>query len=321
MNRIPFRLCIAVALGFLLGMGASGVSLAAAQVTPIYQFQLAYPGMTAAPANPGGDITPPESSGPAVGALSAPDGTDFGSVTQGAFVTRQFSFSNTGGSPATGVYADLTATAGLSLVSNTCGTAGAPVAVLPQQTCSFSVQLGGANAANLLSAGVWVNGVFTGAPASFALSGSVGAFNVNSYYLATQNTTVVSTAPLSFFLISVGQVSSKTIYLRNNGTAGSLAVGGFLSGDVAQFSIVLIRKLGPTGILVTCSFGGVVAADLKSVSPCWANDATVTSTFKNVAIVVRYNPISPGAHSVTFTPTTDNGSVLPAPLTITGTAM
>lgn len=66
-----------------------------------------------------------------------------------------------------------------------------------------------------------------------------------------------------------------------------------------------------------CLSGGTFAAD--STSTCLATDpATNYYADRHVRLILRYAPTAPGNHTITITPSTTNGSVLPGALTLTG---
>jgi hypothetical protein len=149
------------------------------------------------------------------------------------------------------------------------------------------------------------------------LFNATGVWSTDSYY-----TTSPSAAFLAYGAQSVGSSTDKTIFVKNTGTNGAEAVGFTLSGDTSQFQIVSTFRAGLGGnggyATAACITGGVVAADKLSTTPCLAQEPGWPTT-PHVAIVVRFVPKAAGSYSLTVTPTTNNGTTLPAPLTMTGT--
>ncbi len=95
---------------------------------------------------------------------------DFGIVSVGQSVSRTFVFTNTGGAPASDVRVALANTA-LSVVSNGCGTQGAPVTVAAGGSCQFTVVFAPTAASVLASSAVSVQGSFSGGVAYAGVSG------------------------------------------------------------------------------------------------------------------------------------------------------
>jgi len=146
----------------------------------------------------------------------------------------------------------------------------------------------------------------TSLPAPLAVTGS-SRFNPTAVW--------VSGTSGAYGNLAVNSVSTKRLTLNNTGSYGALALGFTLSGDVSQFKIVRMGRSLSGGW--TCVSGGVVAADKLSVTPCYAGGGGALS---NLEIEVSYAPVSSGSHTVTLTPNSPNGTVLPTPLTLTGTA-
>lgn len=146
----------------------------------------------------------------------------------------------------------------------------------------------------------------TSLPAPLAVTGS-SRFNPTAVW--------VSGTSGAYGNLAVNSVSTKRLTLNNTGSYGALALGFTLSGDVSQFKIVRMGRSLSGGWW--CVSGGVVAADKLSVTPCYAGGSGALS---NLEIEVSYAPVSSGSHTVTLTPNSPNGTVLPTPLTLTGTA-
>jgi hypothetical protein len=110
----------------------------------------------------------------AVGRLLATSTGDFGIVEPGTSVQRSFNFGNFGDAPVRDLVTRLTGQ-GLSFVTNTCGTASAPVTVAAGNICTITVKYapsspGVLTDAFLESAGTLVNG-----PVQLPLTGSAPA--------------------------------------------------------------------------------------------------------------------------------------------------
>ncbi len=73
------------------------------------------------------------------GSLTAVSSSSFGALALGGSTSRQFTFSNTGTAPASGVSASLSGDSGLTFSSNSCGTSGSPVTLASGQSCSMTV--------------------------------------------------------------------------------------------------------------------------------------------------------------------------------------
>jgi hypothetical protein len=108
----------------------------------------------------------------AEGSLVAATSANFGSVQVGGSASRQFTFTNTGTSAATGVRAVLNPASGLSFTANTCGTQASPVTVEAGQSCSMTVSwVPSSN--GVLSASLSVESSAANSPSTLALTGTV----------------------------------------------------------------------------------------------------------------------------------------------------
>lgn len=125
-----------------------------------------------------------------------------------------------------------------------------------------------------------------------------------------------------FGSVAVGGTSQKVFYLNNTGGYGKMAAGLELSGDTDQYLVQVSRARGYGPNATTCLSGGVLSG--TTVSPCLADDPGQGGgdpwAYSKVQVTVTYKPTSSGSHSLVLTPTTNNGSSLPAPITLTGTA-
>ncbi len=107
----------------------------------------------------------------AEGSLVAATSADFGSVQVGGSVSRQFTFTNTGTSAATGVRAVLNPASGLSFTVNNCGTQASPVTVDAGQSCSMTVSWA-PSSSGALSASLSVESSAANSPNALSLSGT-----------------------------------------------------------------------------------------------------------------------------------------------------
>lgn len=251
----------------------------------------------------------------AVGTLQAVTTGDFGTVPVGSSVARSFTFRNTGNLAATNIAAQVPTVTGLSVSSNSCGTAAAPVTVAAGASCSISLAYGGSTASKLASASLQVVGNFTGAPASLALTGSIGSFDAAGTWSTSYNSVVAPSGAFSFGTRTTGSSAAlvKTIFLRNTGTSGSLAASYRLTGDTQHFTITgLVRHNASGSTEYACQ--GAIAANQLSVAECVAGSST-----EQLSLSIGYTPKSSGAHRVSLVPLSSNGTALPAPLEVTGT--
>lgn len=83
---------------------------------------------------------PPPAPLPPFVSLTAPEGTNFYSVALGQSKTMDFTLSNTGQGPATGIQPSISGAPEFAVVGNTCDTQPAPGLLEPQATCTISVQ-------------------------------------------------------------------------------------------------------------------------------------------------------------------------------------
>ena len=250
----------------------------------------------------------------AIGELTANTSTDFGALAAGGSASRTFTFSNTGNADATGVYAAVPATTGLSATSNTCGTSGARVTVPAGGTCRITLTYGGSTTSSLTGAALKVVGSFAGSPASLALSGSVGGFKAAGAW-STSGTSLVAPTSTSLALgtKTTGTSNIITVWLRRTTTSsdGLISAGLTLSGDTSQFKVLQIYAVDGSNYQVACAnSSGVVGASYATA--CMTN-----STNHSVRLVLEYAPTVVGNHTITVTPNTNNGTALPAPITYT----
>jgi LruC domain-containing protein len=125
---------------------------------------------------------------------------------------------------------------------------------------------------------------------------------------------------LHFGTQNVGRLLERNFNLRNVGTHGAASVGLVLSGDTQHFAITGVQKTNGGTSTAACNSGGGIAANgLSTTAPCVVDDIW-HQTQPHVFVRIRYAPVSPGSHTLTVGLVTDNGTVLPAALTLTGVA-
>lgn len=156
-------------------------------------------------------------------------------------------------------------------------------------------------------------------PAPLELYGE-GEFNPTAAWSSSATSLVAPTAAtLSYGTRTTNTVLDKTIYVSNPGTHGAQSVGFTLSGDTSHFQLTQVRRVRNASDTYACNAGGVISAGVTS-TPCLADDKALTGwVYPGLHLVVRYNPTSVGEHSITITPNSNNGTVLPTPITLTGT--
>jgi hypothetical protein len=156
-------------------------------------------------------------------------------------------------------------------------------------------------------------------PGALTFSGA-SQFNPSAAWSTSVSSVVApSSAALAYGTKLAGSATVKTFYLKNTGTNGPLSLGFTLSGDAEHFKITRLDKTNTLYSASPCNAGGVIAADKRSTTACQADDATVSRSI--VQVQVTYQPLSTGNHSVAVTPLTNNGTVLPAAITLTGTVL
>jgi hypothetical protein len=154
-----------------------------------------------------------------------------------------------------------------------------------------------------------------------------GAFDSTALWSTSYMATVTPTdGDLSFgTLLKSASAVSKYVYLRNAGTYGRQSVGFMVSGDTANFTVRAINMTqsssGSQGYACLSS-SGKVATDFLSTTPCLTSDiagmAPVSNGWTNIRITVYFQPKAVGSYSATITPYTDNGTILPGAITVTG---
>lgn len=143
---------------------------------------------------------------------------------------------------------------------------------------------------------------------------SKGAWSSNAWA-----TTPLTAANQTYAATPVGSAVEKLFYLRNEGTKGRMSAGFTLTGDVSQFRISAVYASNSNASYYWCEGGGgAIAANGASSSPCNAWDAAA-GLGNHIVISVRYTPTTAGPANVTLTPTSNNGTEMPRPITLTGT--
>lgn len=157
----------------------------------------------------------------------------------------------------------------------------------------------------------------TGLPGALTFTGS-GEFNPSAAWSNNYtNVTALTAADLAFGTVTTNATSGRYVYLRNMGTNGAIAVGFTLSGDTSQFKITDVQRQYPGGAVNSnCNAGGAISANKLSSMPCLAD--VPGSSYPLIRLTLVYAPTVIGNHSITVTPTTNNGTVLPGTLTFTG---
>lgn len=156
-------------------------------------------------------------------------------------------------------------------------------------------------------------------PGALTFTGS-GQFNPTAAWSSSYSTLSAPTAgTLAFGSRNTGTAGTKDIYLRNTGTHGPLRAGVVLTGDTAHFRIQYLNRTDNSNSGYGCDAGGAVSGNKLSVTPCQSGDAS--SGTPHLKLGITYAPTAPGSHSITVTPTTDNGTALPAAVTMTGTGL
>lgn len=157
-------------------------------------------------------------------------------------------------------------------------------------------------------------------PGALTFTGA-GAFNPTAAWSSNYTTLVApTTSTLAFGSRSVGSTLTKDVYLRNTGTHGPLRTGVVLTGDTTHFQIKYLYRTDNSNNGYGCNAGGSVALNKLSVTPCESGDPSGSST-PHLKLGITYAPTAPGSHSITITPTTDNGTALPSAVTMTGTGL
>ncbi len=186
----------------------------------------------------------------AIVALAANTDTNFGAVSVGSTASKAFTFSNTGGSAATGVYAEV-AGAGVSLgTPNNCGTQASPVTVAEGSYCQVMVKYTPGDVGTLQGALVRVNSSAATSPSTLALTGSaVDPYDANvtlklNFNGTDNSTTVVDASPAAKTLTLMGAARLTSTTYKAGGTSFRLNPDG-VNTNYAVVSSAAIPASGP----------------------------------------------------------------------------
>ncbi len=243
----------------------------------------------------------------------------FGTPVVGATVSSTFTYQNSGGLPSSGVYATLSARDGLTLSANTCGTQASPVTLSGYASCTVTVTWN-TNLSGSLSGTRLALVSSTGQKAFAELSGTAGGFDAAAVWSTSPNSVV---APTSGSLshgnrTPNGTGNPITVYLHNAGTYGKMALGVKLTGDTSQFKITAMKSSDRLGWTSDC---GATLTSTEAGTCTTATKGGSDGVFLSGYITVTYAPTVVGTHSLTLTPTSSNGTSVPAPITMTGSGV
>ncbi|MNR71335.1 hypothetical protein D3C71_19500 [compost metagenome] len=152
-------------------------------------------------------------------------------------------------------------------------------------------------------------------PTALSVSGTVEAGAVGVWSKSASSTVALAAADLDLGTVTVGgAIQYKDVHLRNSSARGIVAAGFRLVGDTEHFRLQYVMRDG--GSYYCYPQAAVIAADGLSSSTCH-----LTSETSSIAVRIAYNPTTVGQHSVQLVPETDIDTVLPAPLTFSGTGV
>ena len=166
-------------------------------------------------------------------------------------------------------------------------------------------------------------------------NGEGGAYDVVLTGSGSQTSTglwtagsTTATRPMTTDVVDLGVVRSgytpvRYLYLTNVGTVGALSAGFTVTGDVQYFNVSSsIARDGfvasDTSYPYACLTRGGETSTKEYLAPCTAaeysrkGDRNLVLTF-----TFRRSLAGPGNYSITLTPFSNNGSVVPGPITIT----
>jgi hypothetical protein len=244
----------------------------------------------------------------------------FGVQAAGTSRQRTVTVTNTGQQPAAGTYVALTGPTALSLSSNTCGTAGAPVSLPAGASCSVTLVLTSQTALTLNEATLTFHGGFSNSGVLLAVTGEVlPAPSAVGAWSATYEST---SPPVTAFAGTAISATSAplTVFLRNTSNEGTLSSGFALSGDVTQFRITAVTRQSASHA-ATQACETTIAADGQSASECTATSATQSTPLPHIRVQLAYAPTVAGNHSVQLAPSSSGSSVLPSAVQFTGSAL
>ncbi len=251
------------------------------------------------------------------GVLTANTSSDFGIFTLGGSASRTFTFRNSGTLTAYGVYATLPTPAGLTVSSNTCGTAAQPVSLAPNASCAFTLTYAPTEVGNLAGNSIGVSALVSNGPFTMPLYGEA---RFNSLGIWSSQAGYNTTPTGQFGTLFAGQAKSLTYYVRNHASYGNFRMGLALSGSTTDYRITSVVKSDSSGTTAAC--GAVIASDgLSLTSPCVTEDVHTANSKAHVQVTVRYEPTGAGTHAALLTPTDASNAYVqvPAALSLTGT--
>lgn len=158
-------------------------------------------------------------------------------------------------------------------------------------------------------------------PASIDLSGTSAEHIATGAWSGSAGTTTAVNTHVGTFAVGPYGYMDRQVFLRNAAMDGQLRAGFTLVGDTQHFSIAMVPthySAASPGWTVGC---GLAGDSLSTTGECQANKASASAPngYVHLSVYVRYRPLAPGNHSVQLVPATSGNSVLPAPLTLTGT--
>lgn len=182
----------------------------------------------------------------ALGELTAISGTSFGSVEAQTPAARGFTFKNTGNKPLSGV--QVAAPAELAISNNSCGTAGAPVSLAANQSCSFILTWTPSGVSSTLSAQLSVASSAANGTRTLTLTGAATVPGVDALVVgggggggspvgggggggAVLSTRVTPTAGVTYsIIVGLGGAAGPTISPISTGSnGGASSFGTFLT--------------------------------------------------------------------------------------------
>lgn len=152
-------------------------------------------------------------------------------------------------------------------------------------------------------------------PGPITLSGS-GVFDAAGAWSSSLSTlTPLTAANLTFGPLAPATSVTRQFYVTNTGTHGILANSFALSGDTSQFQVTRVYKM---------SLAGAGAGCYATISPTAVTTCTTDDVFggtsPKIFFEVKYAPTVVGNHTLTVTPTSQNGAPAPSVITLTGKA-
>lgn len=153
-------------------------------------------------------------------------------------------------------------------------------------------------------------------PGPIVLTGSGAWSPAGTWSSVSSSTTALTAADTTYSAQTANSTTqTKSFYLRSTGTYGYLGAAFALQGDTTHFKIstapVAVASGGGT---VSC--GSTLNAGSLSSTMC----TTAAGSFSHIKVTVQYAPKSAGSHSVSLVSSSTNGSTVPAPITLSGSA-